>query len=225
LVHIDPDAFKKGNTTSLQIQNNPMLSSNDIFHVAHNLTPSHSIYFDNNYIKEIPANAFASDPHKSKIESIFLSHNIYNTKIGKNAFIGNPHLGKLGLDHNNIHIIEDHGLSFTAAQTLGHHLIVYLNNNKLSSKSFNKHTIVIPHNTYATFHLQNNSFTDFNEEVFKPLAVSGNKFLLSGNKFHCDCNMKWVLSKPQSTNIFDIQCANHKNANIFDLDENDLDCI
>ena len=63
---------------------------------------------------------------------------------------------------------------------------------------------VIPHNTYANFHFQNNYFTDFNEKVFKPLAVSG-------SKFYCNCKMKWIVDKPQSTNIFVVQCANHNN--------------
>jgi len=192
--------------------------------LATNLTPSYAIYFDNNFIKEIPANAFESDPHKSKVESIFLSHNIYNVKVGKNAFIGNPHLSRLGLDHNNIHTIDDYGLNFTARPTLGHHITIYLQNNKLSSKSFNQNTILIPNNTYVTFHLQNNSFTDFNEEVFKPLAVSGHKFSLLGNKFHCDCSMKWIVSQPQSSNIYNVHCANHNNIDIFDLTEKQFQC-
>jgi len=207
------------------VQNNPLLSSNDIFDLARNLTPSESIEFNNNFIKEIPENAFASDPHKSLVTRIYLSNNTYNERIGKNAFIGNPHLTYLGLDNNNIHTIADYGLNFTDPTTSGHRLTVYLNSNRLNSYSFNRHKIVVPSNLRVDFHLENNAFNDLNEDVFRPLAASGNKFVFKGNKFYCDCRMRWVLSQPQRNNIFDINCVNHNNTDIFQLKETDLLCF
>jgi hypothetical protein len=206
------------------VQNNPLLSSNDIFDLARNLTPSFSIEYNANYIKEIPENAFASDPHKSTISQIFLSNNTYNGRIGKNAFIGNPHLTLLGLDNNNIHTIDDYGLNFTSAKITGHQLTIYLQNNKLNSYSFNPNTIVIPRTIYATFHFENNAFNDLNEDVFRPLAADGNKFVFTGNKFYCDCRIRWVLDHPQSNNIHHIQCVNHNNTDVFSLKETDLQC-
>jgi len=224
LTHIDSEAFLKGNLSSLVVQNNPLLLSNDIFDLARNLTPSFSIEYNANYIKEIPANAFASDPNKSTISQIFLSNNSYNERIGQNAFIGNPHLTMLGLDNNNIHTIDDYGLNFTSAKTTGHQLTIYLQNNKLNSYSFNPNTIVIPRTIYATFHFENNAFNDLNEDVFRPLAATGNKFVFTGNKFYCDCRMRWVLGQPQSNNIHHIQCVNHNNTDVFSLKETDLQC-
>ncbi len=224
MTHIDSEAFLKGNLSSLVVQNNPLLLSNDIFDLARNLTPSFAIEYNANYIKEIPANAFASDPNKSTISQIFLSNNTYNERIGQNAFIGNPHLTMLGLDNNNIHTIDDYGLNFTSAKTTGHQLTIYLQNNKLNSYSFNPNTIVIPRTIYATFHFENNAFNDLNEDVFRPLAATGNKFVFTGNKFYCDCRMRWVLGQPQSNNIHHIQCVNHNNTDVLSLKETDLQC-
>ncbi len=224
MTHIDSEAFLRGNVSSLVIQNNPMLSSNDIFDLARNLTPSDSIEFNENYIKEIPANAFAFDPHKSTITRIFLSNNTYNERIGKNAFIGNPHLTHLGLDNNNITTIDDYGLNFTSATTPGHNLSINLNNNRLNSNSFNNNTIVIPRGINVTFYLENNVFDDLNEGVFRPLAEAGHKFYFTGNKFYCNCksSLEWLLKKPELKNIYNVRCADHNNTDIFKLTQEEL---
>jgi len=164
LTYIDPEAFRSGNVTLLVVQNNPELETNETFAVARHLKPSDSIEFNGNYFKQIPAEAFIGDPNTSTLNYLYLSNNTYNERIGRNAFLGHPRLRQLGLDNNNIHTIDDYGLNISAAVTLGHRLTVHLEANKLSSKSFNNNTIIIPRNVYATFHLENNLFTELSEE-------------------------------------------------------------
>ncbi len=50
--------------------------------------------------------------------------------------------------------------------------------------------------------------------------------LLNGNKFECDCVMKWFLdNKPTLENhVFDLKCVNKKNKNIFTLTLSELCC-
>jgi len=224
LVGIDPDAFLAGHLSGLVIHNNPQLQTPDIFVLARNLAPTSTIEINGNFIKEIPEMAFEPKSGNSPLETIYLSNNTYNEKIGKNAFLGHPNLTQLALDNNDIKKVDDYAFNFTNPPTARHHLNISLNNNKLDGTSFTNNSFIIPSNLYLTLHLENNAFTNLPEEVFKAIASDGNNLVLNGNKFECNCGMKWVLEKPQSTNIFNIHCVNHNNKSIFELTLKDLGC-
>jgi hypothetical protein len=102
-------------------------------------------------------------------------------------------------------------------------ILIDLQHNQLSSKSFTQNSIVIPHNTIVTLGLENNLFTDLSEEVFRPLVDNGLKLRLDGNKFQCGCSMKWIIESKHKDNIHGIYCANYQK-DIQSMTENDFNC-
>jgi hypothetical protein len=179
--------------------------------------------FQFNDITEIPENAFK--PNNGSNTSLFdinLSHNQIS-KIGLNAFYGLDNLGDIQLQYNNLTTI-DNCLNFPPNK---YRRNIMLGNNQLTANSFNVSYLKSEENMFMSIFVENNKFTTFPENIFSKYFANGkNEISLDGNKFECDCSMKWILdnSTKLSKLIHDLYCANKYNKNIFSLNAEDLGC-
>jgi len=219
LISIDGEAFSKHPVKRLFIKYNPKLEDTKIFDLVNHLQVYDTIELDGNAFKEIPSNAFKSDDTQYSPQNIYLSNNKIE-KIGTNAFSSLPSLIHLSLDNNLISHIEDNAINLN--QNQNKNLFIELKNNSLTAKSLTKNSIIIPSDSTATLGLEYNQLTDLPEVAFKPFADHyGNKILLFGNKFNCDCNMEWVYKHQYKEDLREIFCTN-KNEYFNDLRETDF---
>ncbi len=215
LISINNQSFKKGFVKNLYIRNNPKLNDS-IFSLLKYLKISDEIRFDGNDMKEIPSDAFDSDA-----KSITLDHNRIE-RIHSNAFSSLPYLTHLSIDHNLIDSIEKNGLNFSVNNFRS--MIVSLNNNKLTANSFSTHSLPKLKEISVSLHLENNHLTEFPEDVFRNFVEENqHKIYLNGNMFDCDCNIKWIIDKPQSNHVFSVYCDD-KQKSVFSMKSEEFIC-
>ncbi len=102
---------------------------------------------------------------------------------------------------------------------------INLDSNRLSEQSFTKDSFVNVNKQYTgykEFYLSNNSFTAFPEDIFSQIFEFGSDpqkdrgVHLNSNKFHCDCDMIWLLrTKFRERIIGKIQCNDFNNHNLY----------
>ncbi len=75
---------------------------------------------------------------------------------------------------------------------------VMIDNNQLSENSFSENVLKNKENIFLRLFLSNNKLKKFPQNVFSKFFANGkNIMLLDGNKFECDCGIKWLLdNKP-----------------------------
>jgi hypothetical protein len=223
LVEIDSQILNKNKIISLEIMNNRIMNDSDVYELAKNLDPF-VVNFSNNAIEEIPEFAFVENENSfnNRLSFVCLDHNRIE-RIHSNAFIGLSNLTHLSLDHNFIKTIEDFGLKLTTIRF--NFIKIFLNDNKLDDKSFSSRSFSLSENITVILDMKNNNLTTLNENVFKSIFVKyQNEIILNGNKFLCDCHMKWLLIEPQSKNNQHIECHNKEDKFIFEFTVNDMKC-
>jgi hypothetical protein len=229
LVKISLNLMKNRNENLISIKNNSKLGSSELFSIAKSLVNTEILDFSENSLSEIPQNAFTPEPNlgsKSLLKDLILSNNKIN-RIGSNAFDGLPHLTLLELDNNLINKIDDNAFQFSLdSKESNRKLVIILNDNKLETNSFNENTFKAQNNIQISLHLLNNLLTKLPEKIFRPFVSNYlNELRLFGNKFECDCSMKWLLDTNVIKNIFDVLCNNKGLKSIYDLKVTDLGCI
>ncbi len=219
---IESKVFHKSQIGSFDVKKNPKLSDNIIFDLIKSLDPL-EIILSSNAFEEIPENAFVyeENPINERLSHISLDHNKLKV-ITSNAFTGLKNLSYLSLDHNMISTIEDFGLKLS---TVSSNLKILLNNNNLNSSSFTMRSTDIPKKIALNLDLAQNQLKILNENIFKNILMREKSELnILGNKFKCDCNMRWILNETLSKNVLNIFCDN-KQKNFLELTANDLSCI
>ncbi len=229
LMKISLNLMKNRSEKFISIKNNSKLISSELFSVAKSLVNTEILDLSENSLLEIPQNAFNSElkmSSKSQLKNLILSNSKIK-RIGSNAFESLPHLTLLELDNNLINKIDDNAFQFSIdSKEPNHKLVIILNKNKLETNSFTENTFRTQNNISISLHLQNNLLTKLSEKIFRPfVANSSNELKLFGNKFECDCDMKWLLDTNVSKNIYDVLCHNKGLKSIYDLKITDLECV
>jgi hypothetical protein len=102
---------------------------------------------------------------------------------------------------------------------------VFINDNNLTTSSFNSTTFEKNENVSVELHLENNNINQLKEEAFEPFLSNGkNTLYLANNDFDCDCHMKWLLTNTVAKdNTYSVAC-NEQKKSLFKLDPKDLKC-
>jgi hypothetical protein len=213
LEFIDSQAFG-GSVKNFRVINNPKLNQS-IFAIMASLNISNTINLNKNSISEIPANAF-----KGLVSKIDLTENSIK-KIGSNAFSSLTRLENLTLDYNLIDFLDNYSLNFSSNKL---HKIIKLNNNNISSESFSDNFLPKLENNRINIHFEDNLIDSLPEKAFRQfLGENGHKIFLDRNPVKCDCDMKWIIDRPQSNHIFEVFCK-EKQKSIFDLTPEEFEC-
>ena len=145
----------------------------------HGLKDLQQIYLDNNAIESIPDELFQDLPSLKQLD---LHRNKLKTFPG-NAFRGSFSLQVLSLANNHLTSIREGTFRYqTSLKTLK------LRDNRIVNISIN---VFRDLKELRTLRIQNNNISSIPERAFTGLK-KGVEVYLSGNPFHCGCELRWL---------------------------------
>lgn len=223
LAKIDANAFINSaqSVKTLGIENNTKLVFDDVKKLMHNLEAVEFAKLRNNRFEEISENAFQpKNLNTTLLNTLYLSGNRIK-RIGSYAFFNQSNLFIIDLRDNMIEYIDDYGLTLSKYTGKFDAIYINLNKNNITDKSFANNSLSNPNKVHIDLRIEENKLTTLDEHIFSPFINQNNRSLvyLFGNKFICDCKMKWLFES-NNKRFINVNCANKQNTNIFELPSN-----
>lgn len=207
LTYIAPDAFTKQNTKSLLIINNPLLKNNSIYQLTNQLQVTEYVDFDFNALVEVPPYAFNdqlennlprqpvekisnNQPTKATFKKLVLSNNKIE-KISSNAFHLLESCNEIYLNQNRLKYVSTRGFNLANSRPNPTNLRIMLNQNQLTSNSFENDFISLKDNINLFVDLSKNNIIELKEGIFRPLLEKNIMIDFSSNPLNCQ-SIDWL---------------------------------